>query len=69
MADQEWYSLQQIAEQYDVRYHKIRNAVAVLTNLGTITTRENPRDNRILEVKASDIPTVIRGAVGQRYQS
>ena len=58
----EWLSLQEIAEKYDIAYHKIRNAVAVLSNTGSIRTRENPKDNRILEVHKDDVPLVIQGA-------
>lgn len=63
MADnQEWLSLQEIAEKYGVAYHKIRNAVAVLSNTKSIRTRENPRDNRVLEVHRDSIALVIQGA-------
>jgi len=62
MAEQEWYTLQEIAEKYGVAYHKIRTAVAVLENTKAINTKEDTKDNRIKLVHRDSVQQVLQGA-------
>lgn len=58
MADQEWYTLDELALKLGVSYSKVRTAVQVLSKTKQITTRDRPGDNRILEVHKDSIELV-----------
>ena len=58
MADKEWYTLGELAKMFEVGYGKVRVAVQVLTKTNQIKTRQQPGDNRILEVHASSLDLV-----------
>lgn len=58
MADQEWYTLDELATMFGVSYSKVRTAVQVLSKTKQITTRDRPGDNRILEVHKDSIELI-----------
>ncbi|MBA3822387.1 MAG: hypothetical protein H0X24_00625 [Ktedonobacterales bacterium] len=58
MADQEWYTIQELADLLNVSYTKVRNAVATLINIKAVTNRENPQDNRIIQVHKDSLSKV-----------
>jgi DNA-binding GntR family transcriptional regulator len=58
MADQEWYTLDELATMFGVPYNRVRTAVQVLTKTKQIVTRERPGDNRVLEVSKDSIELI-----------
>jgi DNA-binding MarR family transcriptional regulator len=62
--EKEWYTMQEIASLLGVHYSRIRNAVATLTRLGAITTKENPLDNRVLLIHRDSIEQVRKAIFG-----
>ena len=64
MAEQEWYTIQEIADFLAISYSKVRNAVAILTNIKAITSRENPQDNRIVQVHKDSLEKVREAVFG-----
>ena len=61
---QEWYTIQEMADLFVVSYTKVRNAVATLVNIKAITSRENPQDNRIIQVHRDSLSKVREGVFG-----
>jgi DNA-binding MarR family transcriptional regulator len=55
MAEQERYTLHDLAEMFHLSYSKVRYAVDALANIQIIKTRQGPTDNRILEVHKDSI--------------
>ena len=64
MAEQEWYTIQELADLLAISYSKVRNAVAILTNIKAITSRENPQDNRIVQVHKDSLEKVREAVFG-----
>lgn len=64
MADQEWYTIQELADQFNVSYQRVRNVVAALSSLGAITTRENPQDRRVIQINQNSIESVRKAVFG-----
>jgi DNA-binding GntR family transcriptional regulator len=65
MPEKEWFTMQELAEMFGVSYYKIRQVVATLSNTGAIVTRENPADNRILEIQKDSIDKIRVGVFGK----
>lgn len=62
---QGWYTMQEIADLLGVHYSRVRNAVATLTKLGSINTRANPLDNRVIQIHPDDVEKIRRAVFGQ----
>jgi len=58
MADQEWYTLDELATIIGTTYNKVRNTVQVLSKTKQIVTRDRPGDNRILEIHKDSVELI-----------
>jgi DNA-binding FadR family transcriptional regulator len=65
MADQEWYTIQELADMFGVSYGKVRGAVSALALTGAITARDKPEDRRIVQVHKDSISKVRQASTGQ----
>ncbi len=63
MADKEWYTQQEIAEELHVTLDRVRATVSTLAKAGVIRTQRDPRDSRYVQVHSSSIP-VVRQTLG-----
>ena len=59
----DWYTIQELAEMLGVSYSKLRGEISALANVGVITTRPKPGDNKTQEISKESLPT-IRKATG-----
>ena len=58
----DWYTIQELADMLHVSYSKLRSEINALTNLGIITTRPKPGDNKTQEINKDSIPTIRKAA-------
>lgn len=62
--DKDWLSLQEIADLLEVPLYRVRNTVATLKAVNSITTRDKPTDRRSLEVNKDSLPTLRQALLG-----
>jgi predicted transcriptional regulator len=62
MAEQEWFTIQELAEQWKISYSKLRAAVDAASNLGAIKIRPRPGDNRIQEIHRDSLEKLKQAA-------
>ena len=62
MAEKEWYTIQELAEEWGISYSKLRAAVDALSNISAIKTRPRPGDNRTQEINKDSLDTLRRAA-------
>ena len=65
MADSEWITQEEIANQLNVPVDKVRAIVAALAGPGVIKTQRNPLDKRYVLVHRSAIETIRQSIFGQ----
>lgn len=58
MADKEWYTQQEIADELGVGLDRVRATVSTLTKAGVIKTQRDTRDSRYVLVHSSSIPII-----------
>ena len=64
MADNEWLTQEEIANQLNVPVEKIRSIVSVLSGPGVIRTQRNPLDKRYVLVHRTAIETIRQSIFG-----
>ena len=63
MAEKDWYTQQEIANELNVALDRVRATVSTLSKAGVITTQRDSRDSRYVLVHKDSIP-VIRQTLG-----
>ena len=62
MAEQEWYTIQELADTWGISYSKLRAAVDAASNLGAIRVRPRPGDNRVQEIHKDSLDKLKQAA-------
>jgi DNA-binding MarR family transcriptional regulator len=58
MPEKEWYTQQELADEFNVPLDRVRTIVSTLSKAGVIKTQRDPRDSRYVLVHQSSVPIV-----------